>query len=153
MNRRSSAVTGYVNFPIDDPNYTNSREGGMFVRLVVMDKSMGNGWMQCCGGDNLCLYDEDFVGSDGGEDEATLFPRMNDDIKSDDLDFYTKYMSYPFLAVLTIGSTGWSGWNDFEGRQFVCTYNDLTEKGKRLYDSLKELYKGCELRLLTWLDT
>ena len=40
------------------------------------------------------------------------------------------------------------------GESWHCTYYDLTEDGKALYDSLKSLYgESAELHILTFLDT
>ena len=35
MRRREKQVTGYVRFPVDDPAWKFSAEGGMFVRAMV----------------------------------------------------------------------------------------------------------------------
>jgi hypothetical protein len=58
-----------------------------------------------------------------------------------------KYISRDFLCVMTIGATGWSS------NEWVCTREDLTVEGEQLYSSLERLYPGCEIRLLTFLDT
>lgn len=147
MNRRSTEVTGYVNFPVNDPSWEFTGEGGMFVRLVVED--VENTFMQCCGGhSNVVIYDESFVGTD--KEERYHFPRLNRQFKSDDP---YKYTSIPYLAILTIGSTGWSGWNEEHGYYWKCAEEDLTEKGKELLEALKALYPGCRIDLQTWLDT
>lgn len=49
MKRHSSKVRGFVKFPVDDPEYQNSGEGGMLVRLAVLEKGR-YGWPLCCGG-------------------------------------------------------------------------------------------------------
>ena len=37
MRRRQKHVTGYVRFPIDDPEWDFSAEGGVFDRAMVLD--------------------------------------------------------------------------------------------------------------------
>jgi len=177
--RRTNAVAGFVNFPLHLPS---TQEGGVFVRLVVIDreadKNISNKWMPCCGGEQSFTYDEVLLGDDlsdlrypsnvaNGEswmsqenewrarDEQIkktrlkYFPRMLLEWERDDghPDYHTRDRSRPFLAIVTMGATGWSY------NQWVCTYDDLTDRGKELYNSLKALYAGAELRLLTFLDT
>jgi hypothetical protein len=57
------------------------------------------------------------------------------------------------LAVIILGSTDWSGWNESKGRYWTCKFDDLTEEGKALYKQIEALYPRCELHLLTFLDT
>lgn len=56
MQRRSNATFGYVNFPIDQPPYKNTKEGGLIVKMVVLpyDPIITNDpqeqpWDICCG--------------------------------------------------------------------------------------------------------
>lgn len=192
VGRRSNQVRGWVNFPIEDPRFKNSGEGGMFVRLVVvpenysasdlphdedLDLSMekylarkyDQEWMVCCGGDAVVLYDECFLGDDVTPDrtegdwssespaEVFHFPRIaqrnasNEEPRDNWLDPYT---SQPYLCAMTIGSTGWSGWNNEEQRSFRCRFENLTEEGKSLYQMIEKLYEGRgKIYLQTWLDT
>ena len=176
--RRTNEVSGYVNFPIDNSEYQNSGEGGMFVRLVVMDSEAFQ-WMKCCGGYQFTSMDESYLGDDlrpqpatDWEDEPTTkeeslrkfkayrkaqqeyeeyhFPDMN--VEDKDLSYGQKYHSYPYLCAMTIGSTGWSGYHQEKG-YFRCTYDDLTDEGKQLYNLIKKFYSSCEVYLQTWLDT
>lgn len=83
--RRSNQVRGWVDFPINSPEYENSGEGGMFVRLVVvphfyenknedfdkyLEKKYQEEWMVCCGGAVVVIYDESFLGDDVNPDQA-----------------------------------------------------------------------------------
>lgn len=157
MNRRSLETNGYVKFPTD--SLPSSNEGGMFVRLVVVDKFfLGDNntkkWILCSGGWQSFIYDEVYIGDDKplsaakgeGNEEQFHFPALFEDDGLDARNFLS-YESIPYLCVLTLGSTGWSN------SKWLCTYDDLTENGKRLYNLLQELYDGCELVLQTWLDT
>lgn len=162
--RNPDARVGFVNFPVD--KYQNSCEGGVFVRLVVIDtegdKEFMNRWVPCCGGHQSFHLDECFLGDDlldrsypykdaseemWEERQARLdmcqkryFPRLDHEEERD-------YSSRHFLCVMTIGATGWSS------SKWVCTFDDLTPEGTALVESLRKLYKGCEIRLLTFLDT
>lgn len=148
-NRRTNAVNGFVNFSVNSGEYVSSKEGGMFVRLVVIPPQTPDKWMMCCGGNNYVQYDESFIGR---SEEKRHFPKLDSVDYENDAVCVDSTTSIPYLAVLTIGSTGWSGYNQGNG-YWRCTYGDLTEAGKTLYNQLKQLYSGCELVLQTWLDT
>jgi hypothetical protein len=160
---RIKKTKGFVNFPT---HLESTREGGMYVRLVVLDtegdKNWKHKWMSCCGGKQTCSIDNVFIGDDLTDlslplEEDTFSWELREDYLNrikwkyfpnleDDLDPY-QYDSRSFLAIVLIGSTEWSR------SDWVCTFDCLTDKGKELVESLKLLYTGCELRLLTFLDT
>ena len=173
MNRRSTDKNGVVNFPVDDPSWHNSREGGMFVKLVVCDdREFDEQYGICCGVHVYDFLSETLIGDDvrprpetiriddndpdflsksdhfdrlQAEWEEYHFPHMNDAKKP-------KYYSRTYLCSMILGSTGWSGFRD-DGKQWICFYDDLTEEGKLLYNQVIQLYPGCTLHLLTFLDT
>ncbi len=177
--RRTNQVSGWVRFPIEDPQWHNTHEGGMVVKLVVVeraeeDKTLdGNGFGVCSGAYVNDMLTENFIGDDrrpkpdaqerDDSYEAVLqeeedrgnwmayhYPRMNDDsIKHGD---EAKYLSRPYLAALVLGSTGWSGSNE-DHDYWICRHEDLTQAGKALYAQLQALYPTGELHLLTFLDT
>jgi hypothetical protein len=173
MKRRSTHVSGWVNFPVDDPSWKNTNEGGMVVKLVVCDnREFDKRFSVCCGGEITDLMTESLVGDDRrpqpvhaenyGSAEAILeerkaieawneyhFPRMYD-TNADGVD---RYLSRGYLAAIVMGTTGWSGWNESEGRYWQCGFDDLSYSGKVLYRKIEKLYPGCELHLLTFLDT
>jgi len=91
--------------------------------------------------------------------EARYFPYLNDEdlLKAHIEDsegestrwqhpMESKYTSRSFLAVMLLGATGWS-------QQWTCKFEDLTAEGKDFYARVQALYPGCELRLLTFIDT
>lgn len=146
---RTDISVGYVNFPVD--RIPSTREGGVLVRLVVLDTAGDEEYMHryppCCGGEVSFTRDECFLGDD-------LFNVSRDEAKfgACELRYFPDidtegYQSREFLAVILLGATGWSS------SEWACTYEDLTEAGKSLYGSIQGLYPGCELRLLTFLDT
>jgi hypothetical protein len=177
--RRSNEVVGFVNFPVGQPGWHNSGEGGMFVRLVVEDlEDYDQKWPPCSGGYHQVIMDECFQGDDVNPDppphpsmeemdrmtkeqlrkltlknefpaEEYHFPGLKEKHEEQGL---SRYASISYLAIINLGATGWSGYHKEKG-YFRCTYNDLTSEGKALYDNLKALYPGRKLFLQTWLDT
>ena len=170
---------GAVAFPVDNPTWRNSGEGGMFVKLVVVDDRDydDSDWTICCGVSVSDLKSEELVGDDqldppalrfeeGEAPEEALqaldehdraaraweerhFPSLNDEAAKG----HGRYLSRNYLAAVTLGNTGWSGFSDALERYWHCTHDDLTSEGKALYASFQKLYPGCTLHLLTFLDT
>ena len=177
--RRTTARFGCVNFPVEDPRYHSTGEGGMFVKLVVTDDRDydESDWTICCGVAVVDHRSEEFVGDDQAQ-APQLPPLSSEDspekslttlqahdatyraweerhfpsLYADDDQTYGKYVSRGYLAALVLANTGWSGYSDETG-YWCCTYDDLTAEGKALYASLQALYPGCQLHLLTFLDT
>ena len=140
MARRTNNMHGWVNFPVNDADYTSSNEGGMFVRLVV--EGVEN-FMVCSGGGNSFVVDEVLSGTDNNS--AHPFHEFHDGRYG--------WVCPDYLCVITLGSTGWSGWNDEAGHYWKCSYDDLTSDGKALYQHILALYPEGKLTLQTWLDT
>ena len=156
--RRTGQVQGMVNFPVDSHQFPSTQEGGMFVRLLV---EMPHGSMLCGGGNNHIIYDECLVGIDTTRqddgpnlsgsplrrEEARLFPHLDDrNGRPED------HHSIGLAATITLGSTGWSGYNQDQG-YWTCTYGDFRTEGKAVYDALKAAYPEGRITLQTWLDT
>jgi hypothetical protein len=171
MNRRSLKASGWVNFPINQSDWVSTNEGGMFVRLVVAPKDFSEEeWMRCCGGYNCFPYDESLIFDKKDEPEwpdTDIIPtekflefqnQYNEyqNLKTKEvfpeIEFGGVRLSRDFLAVITIGSTGWSGYHEEKG-VWHCTYEDLTSEGKTLFNSMQKLYPDCKVELLTFLDT
>lgn len=152
----------------------------MFVRLVVIDTACDQEYMlryvPCCGGYTHFHLDGTFLGDDlleqkvaqvpqvpgedtdwthwegvrGLEDETDCryFPFLHDeDVKDDTFGSAGRFHSRPFLAVILMGATGWAS------SEWLCGFDDLTDEGRALVESLRRLYPNCEFRLLTFLDT
>ena len=157
-NRRTDEIRGVVDFPVKSQEYLSSREGGMFVRLTV---EMPEGHSACCGGQNHVIYDECLVGIDEAgipasfrnpgnplrREESRLFPRINNHEGEPE-----ECHSIGLAAVITLGSTGWSGYSQERG-YWTCGYADLQPEGKAVYDALKSAYPEGKISLQTWLDT
>jgi len=142
---KPSEDTGHVVFPHDDPRYSNTGEGGLFVRLVVKEaKEYDERWVNCCGGTHQIQMDEILLGG-----SARDFPSQ----RRTGIDDHDRYLSVPCLATLTIGSTGWSGYHEAIGTYWMCHFEDLTEDGRALYNLIGKLYPGHKIELQTWLDT
>ena len=165
--RRTDAVVGYVNFPMHRIPCTG--EGGCFVRLVVLDvEDYADKWMPCSGGYQYFHYDECFLGDDlytptppppkGSKLKVLMkyYQDLDEERRARDEKYYPdlynegktgQWQSVRVLAAMTIGATGWSS------GEWRCTYEDLTDEGKAICDSMQRLYPGREVRLLTYLDT
>ena len=178
MNRRSTHTNGWVNFPVDHPEWQNTNEGGMFVKLVVCDnRNFDNRFGICCGvnvwdqiteqliADDRRPMPEDCFGLEHYANEEEFVRAYDDEVrKKREWEEYhfpyinekhptdRSYTSRPYLASIVMGSTGWSGYRDGVGL-WHCGYNDLTEEGRALYDNIARLYPSCNLHLLTFLDT
>lgn len=131
-------ANGYIEFPTSDPNFSDSGEGGMSVQLVVFDKSYPNDkWLMCCGSPNKCnLGDEILVGK----------PKIDEDL-------IDECGNVNVLAAITLASTKWTGYHDVYNSSFIATKENLTEEGTALWVLMENLYPGCEIMLLTFLDT
>jgi hypothetical protein len=135
-------IHGLVRFPVEDPKWQNTREGGMFVRLVVVPPK-GLDYPICSGGLQHIFYDKD-------PDESTKrqFPNR----ENVEMDPSWRYLSIGYIAVLYLGSTGWSG-ADANGDYWQCQRKDLTLDGRNLMDLMMVLHPKCRVELQTWLDT
>lgn len=173
MQRRSTAITGWVNFPVNDPQWANSMEGGMVVKLVVCDnRDFDDQFGVCCGASVSDLLSECFVGDDRrpkpeplpsydsieavraeqqafADWEQYQYPRLHDEA----VEGVERYLSRDYLATLVLGTTGWSGWNPQTEKGWVCQFSDLNPEGQALYRQMEALYPGCDVHLLTFLDT
>lgn len=175
MERRSKAMAGHVNFPVDSLEYKNSGEGGMYVKLVILPNNKEE-LSVCCGTLNtydflsevLVNDDKNYLSVPRSESYPTIeqldleqseherrqrkyFPCLQR--KFEERDIYRTFLSTPLIASILLGSTGWSGYSEEKGEYWYCTLDDLTVAGKRLYATLQDLYEGHEIRLLTYLDT
>jgi hypothetical protein len=154
----------------------------LVVLDTIADLGGTEQFIPCCGGMSLFYYDECFLGDDLPEEQydagpepdydadpavwlarytklsahedrirrtrnERYFPSLNDNVKPGDVHYEHKYQSIAVLASILLGATGWSSGT------WKCSYNDLTEDGRAYYDLTQKLYPGCELRLLTFLDT
>lgn len=135
MQRRSSAISGCVNFPVGDASWKNSFEGGMVVKLVVCDnRDMDDEFAMCSGAYVVDQMNESFISDDkrprpehgvyeslediekaariDNEWQAYHFPNAHEDGQGA---LQNKYASRPYLAALVLASTGWSGYSESEG--------------------------------------
>lgn len=173
MQRRSNAVSGCVQFPVESPDWRNTREGGLVVKLVVCDDREDEvHFGVCCGAFTVDVLSESLLADDQRprpptrdrydtiqavqaeqlENQAWAefhFPRLHDEAASG----IDSCISRPYLASIVLGSTGWSGYHLEDDRYWSCTFDDLSEAGKALYRQIQALYPGCTLHLLTFLDT
>lgn len=190
VKKRKLCQSGYVDFPLNDPKYFDTGEGGIYVVLVVIDNGE---WSVCCAQTpDIRIFFDSFAGDDLGprpdvfrglskiewdklspadferERKADnkyirkYFPNyhVEDDnekiAESAESTVSDEFVSKGFLLALLIGSTNWCGYHKkgrLSGNAWRCKYETLTSDGKKLYDQLRKLYSGCEIRLLTFIDT
>ncbi len=133
MNGSSAVVVGFVKFPVDDPSYRDTREGGMYVRLVVRERAgRSHSTFACHGGSNYYNRDGKLL----YENKAP--------------DALAEYRPEAVPAVITLGSTSWSGWSDEKKEYFRCDYEDLAVEGKVLHKVLAVLFPHCDVVIQTW---
>ena len=176
--KNPEATSGCVRFPVVGGDYTNLATGGMYVQLVAIEKKspLENWWedmfVVCWGGSNSSLeYQEGMAGTDTLVDEfVPYYEELDDSWEEMVADkahatklFFPKFFdkeatkqvrqrSVPVLSSVVLGSTG-ATWCKNERDYFRCTYEDLTNEGKLVYDSIKTLYgEKAELHLITWID-
>lgn len=174
--RRTSEVRGGVAFPTDSKVYKSTRDGGMVVKLYVMEPNghPAGSTSVCCGADVRDILSDNLVFSDRIPKPTQ---NLSDDLTMEDFeahqkkmeewganyypqhakpyrkgDTYGRFISAPLVACITLGSTGWSGYADSSG-YWGCTVDDLTYEGRKVYKAIQALYPHAELHLLTFLDT
>lgn len=136
----------------------------MIVKLVLVPPSDPDRWGEyeaCCGAATICDTEaECYEGDTAGAPREFHFPRTNTKIDYQEMD-HEKFtalcvygsLSIPYLAAIVMGSTGWSGWNEERGEYWNASFDDLDERGQQIVAALRSMYPGCDLRLVTWLDT
>jgi len=116
--RRSNKQRGFIRFPIGDPRYQNTNEGGMFVRLVVIE---GNRWTKCSGGLNSFVADKEFI-----RDNRRPVPRKQDygttlsEIQREQSD-YQKYENFHFPAINKVENLA-VGASKYLSRPYLAVY-------------------------------
>jgi hypothetical protein len=171
--RGTLQVEGFVDFPVRSPYLENSGQGGLFVKLVVVEPNEPLG--HCVGVAVTDVLNGCFVADDqralppeldySGDTEHTAEEMENEarawdeyvgyhyPLHSDEtLEGHVRNLSRPYRAVVVMGSTGWTGTEE-SGRCWYANVHSLTPEGKALYDSVQKLNPGCTLHLLTFLDT
>lgn len=152
MNRRTTKITGCVNFPVNDPIYENTGEGGIFVKLLIIDKNRNRRrkeWAQCCGAYVHDLFVEILI-SDNllSKRSPEQLQKYHYPLKMGDGD-----LSGRLIGVIVLGSTGWTGYHQKTGNLWKCAESDLNEDGQNLMGWLSNIYPEAEFHLLTFLDT
>lgn len=177
LKRRELVSEGYVVFPFNDNTFRHTGEGGLCVKLVVLDELSDrpdDSLAVCCGASVFDVLQEGLVGDDlrpipaessiaETASPAEIEQSLSADASrhrnwvqfhfprygSDDAD---AHLSRNYRASIVLGTTGWSGYSDEKG-YWHATYNDLTAEGKSLYRLMEQLNPGCAIHLLTFLDT
>lgn len=135
----------------------------MWVQLVVVEPETSD-WNVCCSSGAHLIFNGPLIGDDRHE-TAGPTGNLEVDLKASE-EHEERHFPYiggmitgigdsisrPYLAAVTLGVTGWSG-SSADHDYWRCTVEDLTPQGRALYDSLAALYAGCDIHILTFLDT
>lgn len=164
-----------MNFPFASLDFPKSGNGGLCVKLVVIDAidDAGNTLAMCCGASVFDFRQEPLVGDDQRPVPADVIPEvfpledaqhfMEEDerLQTEWIRFhYPRYgtedpeseWSRHYRASVILGTTGWTGYSPEKGNWFA-TLEDLTDDGKALYRLMEKLNPGCPVHILTFLDT
>lgn len=132
-----------VTWPTAGAEWLTTSEDGMWVVLVVHDDVWDDMGKVSLDTGAVFLGDDVSSWKHGAEDRH--FPGKKSHPPN--------YRSIQYRAVIKMGEDFAPLWNDVKEEYFRCTYADLTEDGKRLYDAIKAAYPKSTLSLLTWLMT
>lgn len=172
--RQQQKGTGMVNFPVDNAAWMDTKKGGTFVKLVVMDDRKEGSDMERLGADIRVRPNGELVGDDGhpGPKMPPMAPGETADVsvrvaqqQQDDLLAWNRrhlpsfgeynesvvQESRGYRAVLLMGEVAWTGVTREEFDPWACSKADLTEEGELLYESIGAAYQGAELALLTYV--
>lgn len=128
----------FIRFPIEDERYKDSREGGLAVTLAVISLDDYHGEFEAC----YLPQPNVFVADNEGNDRETYFT-----------DYHTRDYSWAFKALIPLGKTTWSGYNEEDGHYFYATFGELTPLGTQLVLLLQKRFPDDKIVLLTFLDT
>lgn len=144
--RRSGLVDGHVNFPVSDPNYKDTGEGGMAVYLLFEEDPN-----ICIPGVGCFVYADCGLANLGEGTKMAISSTV--DAEADLKNGRVYWIGGQHASgLLYLGSTG-AVLAKTEGGYWTATYDDLTDQGKELYNLLHMLYAGSPPKIVTFLDT
>ena len=129
--------SGFVRFPLPDININRIENNDKtFIYIVVFDS-------------------EDVTNSPYILSNLRLMNPgkfISDDISSKNIDIYFADSEKRSIPLTTCICVGWSE-NTFEykdGSDYIFSFKDLTNEGRKLYYSIKKLHNNKEVRILTF---
>lgn len=161
---------GGVDFPTDDPAWTDTGEGGMIVTLAVYDSAdYLQRWVKPAAWGSIMLTEAErtvgVVDLKSGEfhygnmnlGEGEFFSPSTVGVCTDKPRGLDRNESPDLLAAIHLGSTRWSGM-DAEDEMWYASWESLNSYGHLLIQHLLRLYTAAELEsiqiyLITSLDT
>ena len=146
--RRSNDVDGLVNFPVSNPRYKDSGEGGMAVYLMMEEDPN-----ICIPGVGCFVYAGCAQANLGESEKMGMPPRGNEIDKDDERSGIFWVHGQHATGLLYLGSTGASLWDAEREVYWTAQFADLTEKGRDLYALVHYLYAGAPPKIVTCLDT
>ena len=145
--RRTNVTDGLVAWPLNDPRYVDSGEGGMAVYLICYDQPA-----ICLPGVGAFAYGDLPLGGHLRGAKAG-FATESDAEKAEEKKRLIWMEGDHVSGLLYLGSCGASLWSEEKGGLWQATVSDLTPEGRALYDQIHMLYAGSAPVLVTFLDT
>ena len=145
--RRTNVTDGLVAWPLNDPRYVDSGEGGMAVYLICYDQPA-----ICLPGVGAFAYGDLPLG--GALRGAKVgFAAESDFDKAAEKNRIFWMEGDHVSGLLYLGSCGAALWSEEAGGYWQATTGDLTPEGLALYEQVWQLYAGSAPVLMTFLDT
>ena len=175
IERLTRSCSGFVSFPTFSARIESTNEGGTFVKLVVVDDHDQRDVLHFAKCSGVAVHDlliETLVADDQcsrprGSAQFTSVEKLKEE-QAEDIAWqqrhfpgtgdpmrtgYESLLSRDYLAVIVMGSTGWTGIDRQTKEPWWCIFDDLTEDGKALCKQIASLYPNASLHLLTFVDT
>jgi hypothetical protein len=164
-----SNVASLVNFPELSSAWVNTSDLSLTVKLLVAPTSVvtsqidwvQEAWHNCPVGDDQSPYPEcPYLAETASIDEVARSISESERRREEWLlqhynlvtrDGKDRLYSPATLATLYFGGTSWTGYCRERDVYWACTFEDLTEAGKALYQAVSTAYPEAKLHLRTFL--
>ena len=169
MNRNTIDDLNLINYPLINDEYTSIDDGITNIYLIVYNDINAIIYNQ----QTHLFLDGVFVSDDTHKEkkeydnsigiDELINEQLDNDVYSNHYfpnftsgkfkhDDVNKYMSIPLITSIKLGSYDMT----FEYKKFPkywnCTYMDLNENGKSFYKTIKDIYQGKEVKILTFVN-
>jgi hypothetical protein len=160
MTRRDPTTSaGCVLWPVDDPAWKDSGEGGMWAALVV--PALEDEPLNVCASPtgtialplpDVTVHDPGHIYTDGQRGWSALLNQPKSADRDREIDAAAMNAGRPVLACIVLGASGGSWWNDTVGEYFEVTAQHLNAEGARLVEAVEALF-ARPAHIVTYLDT
>ncbi len=162
---RGKQARRLVNFPVQAPEWKNTHEGELSVRLIVLPTPNTGGRIGANipgfpVGDNWDPYPESPRIPDAPIEAIAQHIASSDEGRAGWLQRqypeYSQQAHKPLIdsgqAVLFLDTASWTGYASEQDVYWSCDFKDLTDEGKALYHAIQQAYPDAELHLRTYLS-